>query len=42
MLLTVAVGAGADHYAMLKLMRAQVRETAAEKIQLMGAAGRGG
>ena len=37
-----ALGAGADHYAMLKLMRAQVRETAAEKIQLMGAAGRGG
>jgi hypothetical protein len=37
-----ALGAGADHYAMLKLMRARVCETAAEKIQLMGAAGRDG
>jgi fructose-bisphosphate aldolase class II len=33
---------GLDHYAMLKLMRERVRETAAAKIQLMSAAGRGG
>ena len=32
--------ADVDHYAMLKLMRERVRETAAQKIQLMGAAGR--
>jgi fructose-bisphosphate aldolase, class II len=33
---------GLDHYAMLKLMRERVRETAAKKIQLMSAAGRSG
>lgn len=33
---------GADHYAMLKLMRERVRETAAQKIQLMGTAGHAG
>jgi hypothetical protein len=29
-----------DHYGILKLMRERVREVAAEKIRLMGAAGR--
>jgi fructose-bisphosphate aldolase class II len=35
-----ALDAGLDHYAMLKLMREKVRETASGKIRLMGAAGR--
>ncbi len=46
--ISIAVGEGArealdremDHYAMLKVMRRKVRERAAEKIGLMGAAGR--
>ena len=29
-----------DHYGMLKVMRERVREVAAEKIRLMGTAGR--
>jgi fructose-bisphosphate aldolase class II len=35
-----ALDGGLDHYAMLALMREKVRERAADKIRLMGAAGR--